>query len=40
MNRREEVVAAKVSSWAAPQDSAKLFATLAAFDTVAAELGS
>ena len=38
VNRRAEVVAAKLSSWASPQDAARLFATLDAFDAVAREL--
>jgi len=40
VNRRDQVVAAKVSSWPTPQDSGKLFATLSAFDAVARELGT
>lgn len=39
LNRRESLVAAKVSSWPTPQDADKLFATLDAFDAVARELG-
>lgn len=38
VNRRAQVVAAKLSSWAAPQDAARLFETLDAFDAVAREL--
>jgi hypothetical protein len=36
VNRSAGVVAAKVSSWATPQDPAKLLGTIAAFDAVAA----
>jgi len=39
LNRREDLVAVKVSSWPTPQDAGKLFATLDAFDAVARELG-
>jgi CubicO group peptidase (beta-lactamase class C family) len=38
VNRAADLVAAKVSSWPAPQDAAKMFPTLAAFDAVAAAL--
>jgi CubicO group peptidase (beta-lactamase class C family) len=38
VNRTAEVVAAKLSSWAAPQDAHMLFSTLSAFDAVAGEL--
>lgn len=34
LNRRAEVVAAKLSSWPAPQDAALLFATIDAFDSI------
>jgi len=39
LNRREDLVAVKVSSWPTPQDPDKLFSTLDAFDAVARELG-
>ena len=39
VNRAADLVAAKVSSWPAPQDATKLFPTLAAFDAVALALG-
>ncbi len=35
INRRAQVVAAKVSSWPTPQDADKLFSTLYAFDAIA-----
>ena len=38
VNRTAEVVAAKLSSWAVPQDAHMLFSTLNAFDAVAGEL--
>jgi CubicO group peptidase (beta-lactamase class C family) len=38
VNRRAEVVAAKLSSWPTPQDAAMLFATIDAFDSAANEL--
>jgi CubicO group peptidase (beta-lactamase class C family) len=34
INRRTQVVGAKLSSWATPQDAGKLFSTLHAFDAV------
>lgn len=39
IDRRRHVVGAKASSWPAPQDAAKLFATLRAFDAMASALG-
>jgi CubicO group peptidase (beta-lactamase class C family) len=36
VNPAAGVVAAKVSSWPSPQDAVALFATIAAFDAVAA----
>jgi CubicO group peptidase (beta-lactamase class C family) len=38
VNRAANVVAAKLSSWPEPQDAAKLFPTIAAFDEIAANL--
>jgi CubicO group peptidase (beta-lactamase class C family) len=38
VNRRAEIVAAKLSSWPAPQDARLLFATIDAFDSVANEI--
>ena len=38
INRPAQVVAVKLSSWPLPQDAAKLFATLRAFDAIAATL--
>lgn len=38
INRAADMVAAKLSSWPLPQDTAKLFSTLAAFDAIAASL--
>lgn len=38
VNRAADMVAAKLSSWPLPQDAAKLFSTLAAFDAIAASL--
>lgn len=38
INRPAEVVAVKLSSWPLPQEPAKLFATLGAFDAIAAAL--
>jgi CubicO group peptidase (beta-lactamase class C family) len=38
VNPAARVVAAKLSSWPLPQDAVKLFATIAAFDAVAASL--
>ncbi|GAB5895111.1 serine hydrolase [Mycolicibacterium mageritense] len=38
VNRSANVVAAKLSSWPYPQDAAKLFPTIAAFDEIAAQL--
>ena len=38
INRAAGVVGAKLSSWPTPQDSQKLYGTLAAFDAVAAQL--
>jgi hypothetical protein len=38
VNRGAGVVAAKLSSWPTPQNAWKLFATLAAFDAVSADL--
>lgn len=38
VNRAAGMVAAKLSSWPMPQDAAKLLATIAAFDAVAAQL--
>lgn len=38
VNRPAEVVAVKLSSWPVPEDPAKLFATLRAFDTICAAL--
>ena len=36
VNRAANLVAAKLSSWPLPQDAAKLFPTIAAFDEIAA----
>lgn len=38
VNRAAGVVAAKLSSWPLPQNAAMLFATIAAFDAIAASL--
>jgi len=40
VNRAANVVAVKLSSWALPQDSGKLFLTIDAFDEIAASLSS
>lgn len=40
INRPAQVVGVKLSSWPLPQDAAKLFTTLRAFDAIAAELGT
>ena len=40
INRPAGLVAAKLSSWPLPQDAWKLFATLRAFDAIAARLRS
>ena len=39
VNPSAGVVAAKVSSWPTPQDAVALFATVAAFDAIAASVG-
>ena len=39
VNRAARVVAAKLSSWPLPQDAWKLFATVAAFDAISADVG-
>ena len=38
VNRAADMVAAKFSSWPLPQDTEKLFATITAFDEIAAQL--
>jgi hypothetical protein len=38
VNRQARVVAAKLSSWPTPQNAWKLFATLAAFDAISADV--
>lgn len=38
INRPAQMVAVKLSSWPLPQDPIKLYATLGAFDSIAASL--
>jgi hypothetical protein len=38
VNHATGLVAVKLSSWPTPQDSWKLFSTVAAFDAISAEL--